>query len=183
MKKKGFTLTEIIVVIAIIAILVGASIGIGAKQVHNARINETTAFLQTMASNLEEGIMDIGFLHLENPAAEVDDITAFLTEMADIYLSCDIDISTLNTGVISGNYVGFSVQLTLVQDAWEQPFTLYYLTDYPTAKAAGVDEGYYITVASKGPNAIEAASAIYGYHNANANGGVDDDLVVIMESR
>lgn len=189
-KRKGFTLTELIVVIAIAAILAAASIGVGAKQVAKARIQETTMFLQTIAESIEEGIMDMGFLTLNYTdaagySAEQTAITNWIDELADVYLACDIDRTSIAPVISTDGYVGFSIKLTMAQDAWDQPYVLYYLTNYsslPDPKMPS-DAGYFIAVASIGPNSVAAGSETVGYYNSSANGGVDDDIVVIMQSR
>lgn len=186
--RKGFSLMEMIVVILILAILAAIGIGAGTKQVANARIQETSSFLQTMDSNIEEAIMDMGFMDsaifdsLETAAdwasADSDTQSAvenYLEEMQDIYLPCGFDYATMALIKDSG-YVGFSVEPTVVQDAWKQNYTFYYM--YSES-----EDTYRIVVASMGPNNFPSDKASIGYLTAGTDDSWDDDIVIIMISR
>ena len=188
--RKGFTLAELIVVIAIVAILAAVGITVGAKQVANARVQETTMFLQSLAESVEEGIMDMGFLTVEYTSesgytTEKDKILNYIDELSNKYLVCNVERSSVAPVIATDGYVGFSVELTLAEDPWGQKYTMYYLTNYPSLPDPKMpsDADYFISFASIGPNNIAATAETVGYYNYETNGGIDDDIVVIMKSR
>ena len=53
MKKKGFTLSELLIVVAIIAVLVAVSIPIFAAQLHKARVSTDYANVRSYFSQLQ----------------------------------------------------------------------------------------------------------------------------------
>ena len=92
--RKGYSLIEIVIVILIIAILGASSAIVGTKQVARSRLQEATTFVQTMESNLEEGVTEMGFLDNPDFNSNVAGITAYLNELEDIYLNCLFDYTT-----------------------------------------------------------------------------------------
>ena len=68
MKKKGFTLSELLIVVAIIAVLVAVSIPIFAAQLHKARVatdyaNVRSYFSQLQYDYQETGKVNSSYLH------------------------------------------------------------------------------------------------------------------------
>ena len=174
--RKGFTLTELIIVVAIISILGTASVITGTKQVAKARIQETTAFLRTLSCDIEDGIMDMGFLDTVDVSneGELAAVKNYLYELEDKYLSCGFDYSSI-AAVSTGNYTGFGITLTGSQDAWGLNYMFFYFRN-------AAEDSYRIAIASRGPNTAWSAEQATGYVNAVSESW-DDDIVVVMLTR
>lgn len=175
-RKNAFSIVELVIVLLILAILMAMGIGVGSKQLAKARIQETTSFLQTVDTNIEEAIMDMGFLTDVDLSTNEAEIEAYLNEMEDIYLPCNFDFTTLTAIGPVGDYLGFSINLSIVQDSWNLPYRLFYMYDETT-------ETYRITIASGGPNSTFSSAAATAYITASADDTWEDDIVVVMISR
>ena len=68
MKKKGFTLSELLIVVAIIAVLVAVSIPIFAAQLHKARVATDWANIRAYFSEIQGDYISTG---VQNPNVPV----------------------------------------------------------------------------------------------------------------
>lgn len=63
--KKGFTLAELLIVVAIIAVLVAIAIPVFTSQLHNARVAADQANLRAYYAELQADLMTNGKVHTE----------------------------------------------------------------------------------------------------------------------
>ena len=68
-KKKGFTLAELLVVVAIISVLVAVSIPIFTQQLHKAKVATDWANLRSYYAELQADYMSTG---KQNPKVRTD---------------------------------------------------------------------------------------------------------------
>ena len=180
--KKGYSLIEIVIVMLIIAILGASSVIVGSKQVARSRVQDATTFIQTMESNLEEGITDIGFLEDVDYSTNGDGVKAYLNELEDIYLNCLFDYSTLKAvpSLPDAYGEGFQIDISTPEDPWGMTYTLFYMH-------GEAEDNYRIVIASPGPNNIWSSEGYAsGYVKVGDSGSsniVDDDVIDIMISR
>ena len=183
-KRKGYSLIEIVVVIVIIAILATASTAVGAKQVARTRLQSAMTFMQTIESNLEEGITEMGFLDDVSLTSNSDGIIAYMNEMEDVYLNCLLDYGGASFKEIpslpDGYGEGFQINILTPTDPWGINYTIFYMHSNET-------DNYRIVVASAGANNIwNLGGYESGYvkiADIESSDLVDDDIVNIMISR
>lgn len=70
--KKGFTLAELLIVVAIIAVLVAIAIPVFTKQLHNARVAAEVANCRAYYAELQADYMETG---VKNPTVNIFDFT------------------------------------------------------------------------------------------------------------
>lgn len=186
--KSGFALIELIVVMLIISIITVSAVAISSKQVARSKTQQATAYLQSLAADIETAVMDMGYLETSNmgasgtgsnPAASVakqKTIKAYLNEMEDLYLSCGFDYSTSS---FTGFYVneqssGFSINLTFAKDPWGMNYRMFYYYDE-------VNDSAKFVLASAGPDCLWASGAGLGYFVKDSK-YINDDIVVYMIS-
>ena len=180
--RKGYSLIEIVIVMLIIAILGAATIVVGSKQVARSRVQDAITFVQTMESNIEEGITDLGFLEDVNYESNSVGITTYLKELEDIYLNCYFNYDSVKAipALPDGYGDGFQVDISSPEDPWGMYYTMFYMKG--TAK-----DNYRIVFASPGPNNFwNEAGYASGYVAVGISGGtdlIDDDVIDIMVSR
>ena len=168
-KGKGFSLTELVIVIIIIAILALAVFAGGSAAIRKAKISRATSdlhnfdvALQTyMFSNRDPVKLTI-LSPKENFNKVVDGLNPFLP------MGYTLKSVTLPTsGNIFSTLSFLNVYESEKKDPWDNPY--YFLID-PTARNAGETE-YYFIVMSAGPNA-----------QANVGGPLDkDDIFLLCE--
>lgn len=184
--RKGYSLIEIVIVILIIAILGASSAIVGTKQVARSRLQEATTFVQTMESNLEEGVTEMGFLDNPDFNSNLAGITAYLNELEDIYLNCLFDYTTEGDEAsfkaisnLPSGFQGFQINIKTPMDPWGMEYTLFYM--HGDAK-----DNYRIIIASPGPNNIWNED---GYNSGYVRVGdtsvdlIGDDVIDILISR
>lgn len=172
-KKKGFSLTEIVIVIIIIGILALIGTSVGSTQISKARINTVSNNMKLVSSEVENAIVDLGFL--ESIDDEVETRSYFNTWNRK-YLTPNIDSETIVIvpagGMFGANFSGVYIETKNYEDPWDNQLRIYYMI--PT-----VGEEYRIIIASAGPNSQFAPDAANGYINL----AFDDDVVMVMEPR
>lgn len=149
-KSSGFTLIELIVVMAIIMILAGLTTGAAVKAKARAMVAQT----RTMISGLETAIgmfqMDLGGYPDSGNTNLVNALTT--TGVASTYtLGTTSGIAVTTTAGWSGPYMNFKsgdVVGNTVRDAWGTAFTY----TRPGINHAPPDYTTYIDILSSGPN-------------------------------
>ena len=196
-KRKAFTLPELVIVILIIGILATTAAVAGGTQVKRARRQEASSNIQTLGSNLEDAILDLGYLpqlvisnsgeistelRAGQSKTDAELVNDFLWELVDVYLTCDLDFDTLQYEHFQGTdegFTGFFIDTKGCKDPWKQEYRMYYMYSDETDTTR-------IVISSAGPNGLYAEAAESGYTVSTKDGGnidYDDDVVLIMNSR
>ena len=170
--KKGFSLIEMIIVIIIIGILGVAGASLGSRQIANARTNSASNDLQVIATEIEDAIIDMGFLD-EVDASHEELISQYFSTWDRKYLSAPLASDSIAFATY-GTYAGCMIGTEKYPDPWGNEYRLYYLV-----KEDSGNYTYSIVIASAGPNSRFAADA----DNAYLNLAYDDDIVMIMQPR
>lgn len=177
-KRHGFSLTELVIVIIIIAILAALGFTVGGKQIEKSREKTTTNRTRALGSEVENAIVDLGFLDVEVLKTNNEAVRNYFSVWDANYLSSPIDTAsihfeTTDSGAFAPDYVGVWMETTSYKDSWDSEMRIYYLAP---AGDTGLNR---IVIASAGPNAKFSDDAAKGY----INGEFDDDIVLIMEPR
>lgn len=164
--KKGFTITEIVIVMALIGILMAGLGFYGASSVERTRKSNVATFLQSFGSDMETAYADYGALLTDDSwttEARIAKISDYLDKVSRDYLHTEFDSTTiqLTTG-------GFVVACTDL-DSWGNPYKLYYRT------SDGVN-GNFVFI-SNGPNRIQ------NYENYGDGSCGDDILISVTYKR
>lgn len=188
-KRKGFSITEIIIVIIIIGILAGVTIAVGNIQLSKSRKQTVTDNLKVLGSNIEVAISDEGFLKSVTDNSLNSNLTTpyeYFKLWDDAYLNCPLELSdmvlvdynstgTSSKGIIYGfgsEYSGAVIQTKKYEDPWGNELYIYYLIP-----ATG--NQYRIVIASAGPDGVFYDD----YTKAYLDGDYDDDIVMVMIPR
>lgn len=177
-RRKGFTLTELVIVIIIVAILAGVGLAVGTTQIEKSREKTTTNRIRTLANDVETAIVDLGFLDAEIIESNETAVINYLSTWDVTYLTSPLDTNNAKfelspTGKFLPEYVGVWVETKGYTDSWDNELRIFYL-------APKTDGGVYrIVIASRGPNSVWSEDS----ENAYTSGGFDDDIVIIMEPR
>lgn len=119
-KGKGFTLIEVLAVVAIIAILITCVSFAVSSTINNGRVSSTTSSLQLFAADTENILAEYGVLTVtsKDPKAEV---LEYLNLIENYYVHTYFNRDTL---VINDKY--FEIQTSTLVDGWDSPFKLRY---------------------------------------------------------
>jgi prepilin-type N-terminal cleavage/methylation domain-containing protein len=193
MKRCGYSLLEMVIVILIIGILAMIGVGFGSKQVSKARVSTTGNNLKLLASDVESAVYDLGFLTYDEILDESTreeyfnswDATYMSAPLA-VYPTSSYDgMVFVAAGETGGDYsfgddfAGVVITTHDYTDAWDNPLRFYYL-------APVTGEKYRIIIASAGPNGKFYDDDTSGYDDASGAyiaGEFDDDIVMVMEPR
>lgn len=174
-RRKAFSLIELVVVIIIIGILGVIGGNVGHRQIGNARISSVENNMQIFATDIENAVMDIGFIE-EISAEKKADISTYLSILDNQYLTFaiktsvdDIEIHSYGTDI-----TGFTVETNHAADPWGNEYKIFYVLD-----SSGSEAKYRVIMASSGPNSMFSADVA----NAYSNKQYDDDIVLILEPR
>lgn len=186
--RHGYSLIELVVVILIIGILAVAGVGFGGKQISNARMNTISNNLKIVGNDIENAIVDIGFLtkdEIENQSTA----TEYFREWDKKYMTSPLNLDTVTTsasgdsGDYGSSFSGACVDTIGYTDPWGNELKIFYL-------APAENGNYRIVVASAGPNGKWADDAIHAYIHTgetdtegNVVNNLQDDVVLIMEPR
>lgn len=120
LKRKGFTLIEVLAVVTIIAILITCVSFAVSSTINNGRISSTTSSLQLFAADTENILAEYGVLSIESkePKAEV---LEYLNLIENYYVHTYFNRETLK---LEDNY--FEIQTSTLVDGWDSPFKLRY---------------------------------------------------------
>ena len=166
-KRSGYTLTEIIIAMIIVAVLVGAATVIGYKSIENARIKSVENDMRVFAANINEAYDQVGALSIDDSlgaAQKEEAVTDYLDSLSRYYLSFNFDLKTLE--ITAGGFKVNTAENLL--DAWKNPYTMYCST-------AGANAGR-IIFASSGANAKNESEEY-------ENGKFSDDIVMLIKER
>lgn len=163
-KKKGYTLVEVIAVMAIIAVL---TIGVGVVSVRNVRkanIDQTASDLQIFSTNMGDAYYEIGAPIIDPAGTDGSaQFQNYLTELQDSYMNCTFDMAS-----IEATSNGFKVDFASPTDAFDNQFTMWCTTK------EGLDP--YIMIVSGGPDgAIDTSN----YDDQDYG----DDIVMIIHPK
>lgn len=172
-KKKGFSLSELVVVIIIIGILSGAAVGIGGKQIKKSRMEKTQSNLEVLAQNVEDAVVEYGFI---DTVSNMTNTQNYFSLWEDNFLPCFLNFSTVvyapTTGYDFGTgATGVMFETMKYADAWDMECRLYYIIT-----ATGDKQ---IILASAGPDSEFSEAANNGYQS----GERDDDITIKMTPR
>lgn len=119
-KGKGFTLIEVLAVVAIIAILITCVSFAVSSTINNGRVSSTTSSLQLFAADTENILAEYGVLTVtsKDPKAEV---LEYLNLIENYYVHTYFNRDTL---AINDKY--FEIQTSTLVDGWDSPFKLRY---------------------------------------------------------
>lgn len=182
MRRKGFTLIELVMVLIIIGVLATIGSKAGSIQVENARIKTASNNMQLIASDIEKAILDMNFLSADDSEQAA---LRYFGQWDAKYLSTPLNLDTMTftpAGVNGGYgsyYQGYLFRTRGYTDPWDSEYRIYYLI--PTE-----GENYRIIIASAGPNGKFAPAAKSAYTSATKEvGGIgyEDDVLLIMEPR
>lgn len=178
-RRGGFSLIELVIVILIMGILSGIGINFGVKQLERANLQAAANDLQLMATDMESGIGELGYLiDMEDSAA----VTTYFQNMDWSYMSAPIDTSSIVItgagGVYGDEYYGCSMTTKDKSDPWGTEYVIYYLVNTTSPK-------YRIVFASAGPDGLFSPGAECAYDNTlfDFENKLYDDVILIMESR
>ncbi len=120
LKKKGFTLIEVLAVVVIIAILITCVTFAVSSSINNGRISSTTNSLQLFAADTENILAEYGVLVVKDgePKAQV---LEYLNLIENYYVHTYFNRDTLD---ISDSY--FEIQTSTLVDGWDSPFKMRY---------------------------------------------------------
>lgn len=169
-KRKAFSLVELIIVIIIIGVLGSVGASFGSRQVSNARMSTVASNLQIIASDIESAVFDVGFIDNLSDAATVK---RYFSSWDAKYLTSPLDLDSISSPTAYGSdFTGVHFNTNGYEDPWGNEYRLYYLVP-----AEG--EAYRIIMASAGPNGRFSDDA----DNAYINDGFEDDVIIVMEPR
>lgn len=160
LNRKGFTLIEIIITVAIIGILLAGITFYGSRSVEKSRIQTASSFLQMTVADLEAAFEDYGPLRQEDGSTETEQKEKsgeYLRKISHEYMHTDFEYESL---VVFED--GLSIQLK-EKDPWDNKYLLYYRYD---KKAEGN-----VTLSSAGSDRILSS----GSYEA---GNFGDDIVL-----
>ena len=168
-KGKGFSLTELVIVIIIIAILALAVFAGGSAAIRKAKISRATSDLHNFDVALQTYMFsnrDPVKLTILSPKEDFNKVVDGLNPFLPMgYTLKSVTLPT--SGNIFSTLSFLNVYESEKKDPWDNPY--YFLID-PTARNAGETE-YYFIVMSAGPNA-----------QANVGGPLDkDDIFLLCE--
>lgn len=118
--KKGFTLVELLIVVAIIAVLVAIAIPVFTKQLHNARVATDLANIRAYYAEIQADYQETG--KINNKALEFN-----LNRNFKEYKHLDGSVSSLKAGTyviqVAGENLGYSIVYTCKDGDHTQVFT------------------------------------------------------------
>lgn len=158
--RKGFTLIEIIITVAIIGVLIAGITFYGSRSVEKSRIQTASSFLQMTVADLEAAFEDYGPLRQEDGLTEAEQkekCGEYLRKISHEYMHTDFEYDSITV-----YDEGLSIYLKEL-DPWENRYLLYYRYD---KKAEGN-----IILSSAGPDRL--------FFNNNYEGGnFGDDIIL-----
>ena len=182
--RRGFSLVEVVIVIVIIGVLGIIGIGVGGKQIQSTRITATSNSLQILANEIENTVLDNGFLKYDE-ITDTETVKSYFRLWDENYLSAALkwdspQIIAQGTNADEehgsfgfGDYAGVVLDTIKYKDPWDNEYKVLYLVDSA--------DNYMVVVASRGPNSKYSPDIYNGYLADGAN--FDDDIAIIMEPR
>ena len=167
-KVKGFSLTELVIVIIIIAILALAVFAGGSASIKKAQLSRATSDLNNFNIAIETYMFsnrDPVKLKNSSTKSEFDSITDGLNKVLPQDYNLEKSKTIPQTGNIYSTLTDQIVYQSAKEDPWGNPY--YFLMDMQARNAGNTE--YFFTVLSAGPNA-----------KANVGGEVDKDDIFLL---
>lgn len=165
MKKKAFTLIEIIAVLAIIGIIIaGSAVGLN-RSWHNSRIDTCESDLREMTTAFRNYLIDNGNIELEPDEEYETKITETVNTLNKEYMPYEIEIESIGTDKKS-----VCIKTKIKEDPWNNKYEIRVYTS-PETSLSGL-----AVISSCGPD---------GKSNSDKYKDEDfgDDIIAVIEPK
>jgi prepilin-type N-terminal cleavage/methylation domain-containing protein len=180
-RKSGFTMIEVIVIVAVLAILAGIITPLAVREVGKSKVARAKSDMETISTGLNQYFVDTSFWpdQWNGTGSSRSDMLTYTSLYANTLNLSGWDGPYLEKGVRNGNTLqmtlGAGAAMTGIIDPWGTPFQIVYgAVGANGAGAAGV-----IALVSAGPNKVHNTTDV----NARAGVAQGDDIVKIVTRR